>query len=663
MRKSLGSISGLALVITLIHVWDGAAGPSSGQAQTLVPAETLVVDGIPPVPMSLVDDVARYGEARSARLGGWHPTAREMMVITRFGEAPQVHRVRKPGGARMQLTFFPDRVTNVSFGASPGFFVFTKDADGNELFQNYRFEIGTGTVTRLTDGVSRSTPPVWSRAGDRLAYTSTRRTGADFDLYVVDPRTPATDRLVRPVKGSWLPLDWSPDGQWIVARENVSASERPLWIVNVASGTAKRVTAAGGEPAAYTDAQFAADGKALYVTTDRDSELVRVAFVDVASGAHTYLTSHIPWDVEDIALAPDGRTLAFVTNEDGIGRLHLLDTLSRRERSVPPMPAGSVSALRWHANGRDLGFQLVSAREPEDVYSLDVQRGVVDRWTFSESGMNTADVSEPELVRWPSFDGKQISGFLYRPPARFTGRRPVIVNIHGGPELQFRPMFLPRSHYFLQEMGVAIVYPNIRGSSGYGKTFLQLDNGLRREDAYKDIGALLDWIRTRPDLDPDRVMVMGGSYGGHVALVAATMYADRIRCAIDIVGPSNLAKLLEETSAYRQNLRRAEYGDERDPAVRAFLERTAPVHNAAKITKPLFVVQGKNDPRVPVAESERIVAAVRANGNPVWYLMATDEGHNFTKKRNQDFLFYASVLFVKTFLVNDAPPAAPSRGQ
>lgn len=636
-------------------------GVVSGQQSAIfAPAETLVVDGVPPIPQALVDDVSRYGEGRSARLAGWHPTEREMLVITRFADAPQVHRVRAPGGARVQLTFFPDRVTNASFSPQGGdFFVFTQDADGNELFQNYRYDLSTGTIARLTDGKSRNTPVVWSRAGDRVAYTSTRRTGADFDLYVVDPRDPATDRLLRQVKGSWLPLDWAPDGASLVARENVSANERSLWLVDVGSGDAKRVTPAGNDAVAYHDAHFAKDGKGLYVATDRDSEFVRAAYVDVATGAHTYLTTHINWDVEQIALSPDGRILAFISNEDGVGRLRLIDTLSRRERAAPKVPAGSVSALRWHRNSRDLGFQLVSSRAPEDVYSLDVQNGAVARWTYSETGgINTERLSEPELIHWTSADGRPISGFMYRPPARFAGRRPVIVNIHGGPELQFRPNFLGRLNYYLQELGIAFVFPNIRGSTGYGKTFLQLDNGLRRQDAYKDLGALFDWIGTRPDLDPQRIMVVGGSYGGHMTLIAATMYADRIRCAVDLVGPSNLATLIQDTSPYRQNLRRAEYGDERDPAVREFFERTAPVNNAAKITKPLFVIQGKNDPRVPLSESEKMVAAVRKNGTPVWYLMATDEGHGFTKKRNLDFQFYANVLFVKTFLVDGMPAAA-----
>ena len=244
-----------------------------------------------------------------------------------------------------------------------------------------------------------------------------------------------------------------------------------------------------------------------------------------------------------------------------------------------------------------------------------------------------------------------ISGFLYRPPAKFKGKRPIIVNIHGGPEGQSRPGFLGRNNYYLNELGVALLYPNVRGSTGYGKTFLQLDNGFKREDSVSDIGALLDWIATQPDLDKDRVMVSGGSYGGYMSLAVATKYSDKIRAAIDIVGISNFVTFLEKTEGYRRDLRRVEYGDERDPKMREFLLKISPVNNAQNIKKPLFVVHGQNDPRVPLNEAQQIVATVQKNNVPVWYLMAKDEGHGFSKKKNIDFQFYATVMYVKEYLL------------
>jgi len=242
---------------------------------------------------------------------------------------------------------------------------------------------------------------------------------------------------------------------------------------------------------------------------------------------------------------------------------------------------------------------------------------------------------------------------LYQPPKRFAGKRPVIIDVHGGPEGQFQPYFLGHQNFFMNERGVALLFPNIRGSSGFGKKFVSLDNGLLRENAYKDIGSLLDWIAAQPDLDASRVMVTGASYGGNVALVTAMKYPDRIRCAIDIYGPSSFVTFLERTAPYRRDLRRVEYGDERDPEVRRFLESVAPLNNPASITKPLFVIQGENDPVVPRSESDQIVSAVRKNGTPVWYFVASGEGHGFTRKSNNDYRFYATVMFVKAFLLNE----------
>jgi dipeptidyl aminopeptidase/acylaminoacyl peptidase len=283
---------------------------------------------------------------------------------------------------------------------------------------------------------------------------------------------------------------------------------------------------------------------------------------------------------------------------------------------------------------------------------VNIATGAVDRWTYSESGgLNTENFSEAELVHWKSFDGKTISGFLFRPPTSFSGKRPVIINIHGGPESQAHPSFMSKGNYFLTELGVAVIFPNVRGSSGYGKTFLELDNGFHREDSYKDIGALLDWIKAQPSLDAERIMVTGGSYGGHMTLAIAALYGDRIRCAVSVVGISNLVTFLQNTSGYRQDLRRVEYGDERDPKMKEFLFKIAPVNNAEKIKKPLFIIQGGNDPRVPLSEAEQMLATLKKTGTPVWYLMAKDEGHGFAKRKNQDFQFYATVLFTNEFLL------------
>ena len=636
----------------LLLLW---AAPTAAQPAEIVPGENLVTQGIPKIPASIAAAVNRYTNARFASLSSWHPTKREMLIATRFGDTVQVHEVKFPGGARKQLTFFADPVFGGSYQPTTGdTFVFGKAAGGNEFFQLYRYDLATGAVTLLTDGKSRNTGTVWSHAGDKFTYGSTRRTGKDVDLYVIDPTNPRSDRLLAELTGGgWAALDWSPDDRKILLEEYVSINESYLWLVDADSGAKTLLTPkTQAEKIAYHAAKFSKDGKTIYVTTDRESEFLRLASLDLANGQYTYLTSAIPWDIESFDLTRDGARLAFVANEDGIGTLRILDTATGKETPLPKLPPGSVGAVRWHGNGKDLAFALASARSPSDIYSIDVDSGKVDRWTESETGgIPIADLPEPELIHWKSFDDRSISGFLYRPTGRFTGKRPVIVNIHGGPESQFRPGFLGNLNYYLNELGIALVFPNIRGSAGYGKTFLKLDNGYQREDAYKDIGALLSWIKADPNLDGDRIMITGGSYGGHMTLVTATRYSDQIRCSVDIVGMSNLVTFLEHTEGYRRDLRRVEYGDERDPAMRAFLEKIAPLNNVDRITRPLFVVQGRNDPRVPWSESEQMVAKVRQNGTPVWYLLAKDEGHGFAKKKNADFQFYATVLFVKEYLL------------
>jgi dipeptidyl aminopeptidase/acylaminoacyl peptidase len=637
----------IAIVLSLAAVCQNTA--------SVPPTDNLVTEGVPAIPASLVDAVDRYTNYRGASLVSWHPTRREMLISTRFADTPQIHRVLAPGTARTQLTFYRDPVSVAHYQPTQGkFFVFSKDVGGGEFFQLYRYDLDSNEVTLLTDGKSRNTRAVWSYAGDRVAYGSTRRNGNDVDIYVVNPVDPKSDHMLSQMQGGgWSALDWSPEGRQILVQEEISANESYLWLVDSGSGQKTLITPKGGSAkVSYSDGMFSKDGKGIYVTTDKDSEFQRLAYVDLATKQHTFLTTAIPWDVDEFDLSDDGKRIGFVSNEDGYGVLHLMDTASRKQHAVPGIPKGIVSGVHWHKNSRDLGFDVSSARANSDVYSLDAVTGSIQRWTYSEmGGINAASLSEPELIHWKSWDGRSISGFLYRPAAKFAGKHPVIINIHGGPEGQFRPVFLGRNNYYLNELGVAIIYPNVRGSTGYGKTFLAADNGTLREGSYKDIGTLFDWIRQQPDLDADRVLITGGSYGGFMTLAVATNYNDRICCAVDIVGPSNLVTFLEHTSGYRQDLRRVEYGDERDPKMRAYLESIAPANKAKNITKPLFVIAGKNDPRVPESESRQMVDIVRQNSTPVWYLMAKDEGHGFRKKKNQDFQFYATLMFVKEYLL------------
>jgi dipeptidyl aminopeptidase/acylaminoacyl peptidase len=626
---------------------------SSAQENSIAPGENLVVEGVPPIPAALAEKVRPYTENREAFQTDWHPTRREMIIGTRFGNTYQAHIVATPQGARRQLTFFAEPVYGGSFHPKGGDFVlYSKDVGGGEWYQFFRYDLATGDSTLLTDGKSRNTSERWSTAGDRITYVSTRRNNQDTDLWVMDPSDPKTDHMLLQLSGGgWEPQSWSPDDKKILLMEGISINETYLWLVDTATGQKTELTPRKTDvQVAYSSARFSRDGKGVYITTDKDSEFQRLAYIDLANKKMEVLTPDLPWDVDEFAQSWDGKWVAFLSNEDGISKLHLLDAATHKEQPTPALPVGLIGGLVWHRNNRDLGFGLTTARDPGDCYSLDVTAGKVERWTTSETAVNTSGFRDAELVRWKSFDQKTISGFLFRPPAKFQGKRPVLIEIHGGPEGQSRPAFLGSDNYFLNEMGIAILQPNVRGSTGYGKAFTKLDNGFLRDGTYKDINALIDWIATQPDLDAGRIAVTGGSYGGHMTLAISTFYSNRICCSIDIVGPSNLVTFLENTEAYRRDLRRVEYGDERDPKMREYLEKIAPMNNVEKIKKPMMVVAGKNDPRVPVTESNQIVEALKKQGTVVWYVMAKDEGHGFQKKDNRDFEFYATVEFLQQYL-------------
>jgi dipeptidyl aminopeptidase/acylaminoacyl peptidase len=629
--------------------------PEKPTEAVLTPSDNLVVAGIPPVPKRLVERVGRYTEFRTAAFADWHPLRREQLILTRFADVPQVHRVAMPGGARTQLTFFPDRVGGASYEPTRGdYFLFVKDVGGGEWFQIFRYDLANGDITMLTDGKSRNVGMVWNQSGTQIAYSSTRRTGKDNDLWIMNPLDKSSDHLVLELSGGgFAPLDFSPDGKKLILQEELSINESYLWLVDLEKKEKTLLTPKGGaEKVSYGRVHFAKDGKGIYLTTDKESEFQRLAYLDLATQKYTFLTTSIAWDVEDFDLSRDGRNLAIVANENGESRLYLMSTQTKQLRPLREIPVGVIGGLSFHRSGTELGFTLSSARASADSYSVSVATGKLSRWTQSESGgLLTSEFAEPKLVKWKGYDGRDISGFLYLPPKKFTGKRPVIVNIHGGPEAQFRPGFIGRNNFLLDELGVALLFPNVRGSSGYGKTFLKLDDGDKREDSYKDAESLYRWLKTQPEIDGERIMVTGGSYGGHMTLVSATQHSSLIRCALAVVGMSNLVTFLENTEGYRRDLRRVEYGDERSPKMREFLNRIAPLNLAKNVTKPLFIVQGQNDPRVPASEAEQMIRTVKQNSVPAWYLLAKDEGHGFAKKRNQDFQFYSTILFIEEYLL------------
>lgn len=648
------SLAGLILVLAA----SGAA--VAADAPERITVGQRASEGLPEsVPADLAERLQRYQNTRRAVLADWSADGRSILIGTRFGNTQQVHRVRMPGGAREQLTFYDEPISEVVVNPQRDGFVFGKDTGGSEFWQLYWFDGATGDVRLLTDGKSRNDGSVFSADGRLLAYSSTQRNGKDTDVWLRDlDSNEARPLVTKGGRGSWQALDFSADGKQLLVVEGISANESHPYIVDVAGGEPRPLLPASREPAAIGNLHFSVDASRVYFTSDAGSEFQQLRVLEIASGKVTTLSASIPWDIETVALSRDGRRLAFVANEDGVSALHLLDLTDGKPMPLPSVPVGVIDALHFSPDGTRLGFTLASAISPADVYSIEFGAGTATRWTESEiGGLSSATFVSPELVRFPTFDkigGKPrtIPAFYYRPKG--NGPFPSVVLIHGGPESQSRPVFNPDIQFLANQLGVAVLVPNVRGSTGYGKTYVKLDNAFKREDSVRDIGALLDWIGTRSELDAGRVGVIGGSYGGYMVLAVMTHYSERLRAGVEIVGISNFNTFLANTEDYRRDLRRAEYGDERNPKMRAFFDKISPLNNAEKIQRPLFVAQGANDPRVPATEAEQIVERVRRNGGTVWYLLQKDEGHGFQKKANRDFYTASTMQFWQKYLIGDA---------
>lgn len=624
-----------------------ALSSPSHAAPERVERGALVLENMPEIPAEITARLEQYQNTRAASFGNWLHDG-SMLIATRFGDTNQIHRVREPLGARRQLTFFNEPVNSASVSPDPGTsgFIYLRDTGGNEFFQLYWFDFDTSESRLLTDGRSRNTGPVWSNRGDRFAYASTRRDGRNYDIYVgMVAGDHETHQLALEGDGLWVPLDWSPDDARLLVINYRSITDAEVHIVDLASGAVQQVNPQEGE-VGYTGAAFDRSGQGVYLAHDHGAEFKQLHHLELASGRSTPLSAHIPWDVTSLSLARDRETLAFVVNAGGTDELRLLELKRHRAVPAPQLPVGLIGGLGFSHDGRSLALVLNTPQSPSDVYVYGLRKRELARWTESEvGGLDTARFPVPELVSFASFDGLEVPAWVYRPAG--PGPHPVIVQIHGGPESQSRPAFSSTYAYWVNELGAAVVSPNVRGSAGYGKSYLRLDNGVLREDSVRDIGALLDWIAAQPELDQDRVIVYGGSYGGYMVLASLVHYDARLLGGVSIVGISNFVTFLENTEAYRRDLRRVEYGDERDPAMREFLEQISPLNNAGQISSPLFVAQGFNDPRVPYTESEQIVQEVRGNGGEVWYLLAMDEGHGFAKKTNRDYFQAATAMFFR----------------
>ncbi len=624
----------------------------------------LVMEDIPEIPADIVDSLNRYQNVRSGAFRAWTEDGEGMFISTRFADTSQLHRVDMPGGARHQLTFFAEPIGGVERQPGGSTILFTRDAGGSEFSQIFTLDPVTGVDVMLTDGESRNRGIEWDRQGRRFAYGSTARNGASNDIWIMDPNEPDEAEIVleSPDGTLWGAVEFSESGSRLLAGNYVSVTDSRVHLVDLDSGANTLLAGGADEASVNYGVAFDDAGDGFWMVTNQGSEFNQLAWQSLEPGAEPeIITGDIPWNVEGVEISNGRDSMIFSVNEGGRSAVYLLDPRSREYRRVDNIPTGVVGGFEYSPDDSRIAMTINTASSPSDTFVLHLGDGALDygdlvRWTMSEvGGLDTTAFRQPELIDYATFDEvdgapRRIPAWVYKPAGE--GPFPVVVSIHGGPEGQARPYFSSTYQMWMARLGVAVVVPNVRGSAGYGKTYVGLDNGFQREDSVKDIGALLDWIEAQPDLDSDRVAVFGGSYGGYMVLASAVHYSDRLRAAVDIVGISNFVTFLENTQDYRRDLRRVEYGDERDPDMRAHLEAISPLNNVEQISVPMFVVQGENDPRVPVTEAVQMVEALREQGNDVWYMNALNEGHGYRKKENRDIYQQATVLFLEQHLLD-----------
>jgi dipeptidyl aminopeptidase/acylaminoacyl peptidase len=616
------------------------------QAQDRVERGALVLENIPEVPDQLRESLRQYQEARGASFVDWTPDGRSLLVATRFGDTTQLYRVDQPLGMRRQVTFFSEPVSSAASQPGGAGLVFQKDQGGDEYHQLHYLDLAAGQATLLTDGRrSLNRGAAWSADGKRLAYAHTPEGTSRYQLRVAEAGRLGDARVVLDEDGAWGIVDWSRDGRRLLVARYVSITESTLHLLDLETGSLSQVNPGKG-PIGYGTARLAPDGRTLYAISDEDSEFRRLVRFDLEAGTQAVVTPGLAWDVSGFDLSPDGRQLVYVVNEAGISRAYLFDTRRGRVRPIEDLPTGVTGSGRFSPDGRRFAFTLTRAVSPADVFVYDLGANRLEQWTDSEvGGLDKSRFVDASLVRLQSFDGLEITAFVQKPAG--AGPHPVIIDIHGGPEAQFRPVFSPTRQHWVNELGFAVFGPNVRGSSGFGKTFVSLDDGMNREHSVRDLEALVDWIRANPEYDASRIVVYGGSYGGYMVNAAMTTFAEKLAGGVSIVGISDFVTFLENTAEYRRDLRRVEYGDERDPVMRAEMERISPLRRAANITRPFFVIHGANDPRVPASEAEQLVEAARANGVEPWFMLARNEGHGFARKENRDAMTEAVALFLR----------------
>ena len=640
-------------------------------AAVVKPPVQIHTRGIPAIPAKLAEQVNPYLEVRAVRFQDWHPVKKHMLLTQRpkGGQVSQLHVVEKAGGDLRQLTQGKEPVRSAKYQPMNGrSLIFNRDEGGSERYQVFHFDLTTGKTTRLTDGKNRHTDARWSPDGKRVVYFSPKRNGRDNDLYVVDPTKPGSERLLAKLPGGgWWLEDWSSDGELMILLEYISITNTRLHIVDANTGERSLFTPELSEEVSYRNARFGSQRHAIYYTCDEDSDFQHVIRLDFKSGERKHFLDEIKWDVEAFELSPNGQTMTVVHNEGGGSRLRFMDVSTGKQGAQQAfhsaLPTGVIRKIQWHHSGGEFVYDFEWALSPGEIKMIRLGKKGEILWAASDTGqLNLNKISIPRREEMHSIDNVKFDTWIYPPGKRINGEFkpkysprgiPVIILFHGGPESQFRPRFMGRYNYLMSEERIALLCPNVRGSRGYGKRHLKADNGMDRSRVMLDVQRLRNAIGANSYFDADRIAVMGGSYGGFMTLQSMVMLNNFVRCGVDVVGISNFVSFLKNTSDYRRDLRRVEYGDERDPKMREFLQDFSPLTHVDNITRPLLIVQGANDPRVPASESEQIEQALRKNGIETWYLLAKDEGHGFRKQVNREFQFLTTIQFLRKHLLDE----------
>ncbi len=625
----------------------------SGQETRTENNGNLILEDVPAIPGSIKEDLSKYQNVRSAAFRGFNNQDEGLFISTRFGNVSQLHLVKSAGAARNQITYFQEPIGSVTMHPTKSSIAFTMDKGGTENAQIYLLNPESSSTQMLTDGISRNGGPLWSNAGNHIAFQSTKRNGSSNDVWMMPVDNPQKSELIleSPDGTWWGAADWSEDDSKVLIQNYISIANSKAYIVDLTTKEKSLILGEKDSSSVNSALAFDENDKGIFFITNQYGEFNQLAYYEIDTSEVTVISKEISWDVDGFSISDDSKKAAFVVNENGYSSLYLLNPKSFEFKKVTSLPIGLIGGMQFNKDNKSLGLTLNTYLSPSDTYVLDLQYnalryGKLTRWTFSEvGGLDTSKFAKPELIQYESFDGRKIPAFIYA--KKNDSPQPVIISIHGGPEGQARPSFSSTYQLWMTNLGAAVITPNVRGSDGYGKEYLSLDNGFKREDSVKDIGALLDWIETQPHLDSNRVAVYGGSYGGYMVLASAVHYSNRLKAAVDIVGISNFVTFLKNTKDYRRDLRRVEYGDERNPDMEAFLQNISPNNNVDQIQVPMFVVQGENDPRVPVTEAEQVVKSLRDNGKKVWYMNALNEGHGYRKKENRDIYQQAVILFLK----------------